>query len=265
MRLPWQHRGRNATVMQRLPWQHRGRNVTAMAAAARRLAAPRPQRDCHAADCHGSTEAAMRLHCHAADCHGSTEAAAAWPRERRRAGTHGDARRRGFRGLSDERRNLTFARKTIGCPERSSRPCSPCTPTLAGASSPASQRVPAPLTPTRTSRRVRERTAARSPTCVPLFFFPTHPPCLCGGVSGLCSGADIISDAHAAAAQHKQLRARWTGGALPTSSSSTHAPAAASAARASTAAATAAAAAAATAAASCTTSGGKGRLAVRAA
>ena len=70
---------------------------------------------------------------------------------------------------------------------------------------------------------------------------------------------------HAAAAQHKQLRARWTGGALPTSSSSTRAPAAASAARASTAAATTAAAAAATAAASCTTTGGKGRLAVRAA
>ena len=67
------------------------------------------------------------------------------------------------------------------------------------------QRVPSPLTPTRTSRRVRERTAAESPTCVPLFFFPTHPPCLCGGVSGLRSGADVISGARAAAAQHKQL------------------------------------------------------------
>ena len=51
------------------------------------------------------------------------------------------------------------------------------TPTPAGASSPASQRVPSPLTPTRTSRRVRERTAAESPTCVPLFFF-SHPPTL---------------------------------------------------------------------------------------
>ena len=102
-----QHRGRS-----RLPchgstdtWQHRGRNATAMAAAARRMAAPRPQCDCHAADCHGSTEAAMRLpwqqpradsgteaamrlHCHAADCHGSTEAAMRLPANCHAANCH---------------------------------------------------------------------------------------------------------------------------------------------------------------------------------
>ena len=80
---------------------------------------------------------------------------------------------------------------------------------------PASQRRPRhPPSETRTSRRDRGRTAAESPTCVPLFFFPTHPPCLCGGVSGLRSGVDVISDARAAAAQHKQWRAQQTGGGI---------------------------------------------------
>ena len=187
---------------------------------------------------------------------------AAWGR--RRAETHEAAHRRGFRGAKRRARRIFASREAIGCVIRSSACCNPTTALQGIDRTCVTAPSPTP-TLTRTSRRDRGRTAAESPTCVPLFFFPTHPPCLCGGVSGLCSGADIISDAHAAAAQHKQLRARWTGGALPTSSSSTRAPAAASAARASTAAATAAAAAAATAAASCTTSGGKGRLAVRAA
>ena len=45
--------------------------------------------------------------------------AAVWPRERGRAETHGDARRRGFWGLSDERAHICY--KAFGCIIRSSR------------------------------------------------------------------------------------------------------------------------------------------------
>ena len=98
---------------------------------------------------------------------------------RRRAETHEAAHRRGFRGAKRRARRIFASREAIDCFIRSSACCTHIT---------ALQGI--------------------DPTCVPLFFFPTHPPCLCGGVSGLCSGADIISDAHAAAAQHKHLRAR---------------------------------------------------------
>ena len=81
-RLPWQHRGHNATALpcSRLPWQHRCRNAialpcsrlpgaaqtnaTALPAAECRQHRAAMQLHCHAADCHGSTDAAMRLHCH---------------------------------------------------------------------------------------------------------------------------------------------------------------------------------------------------------
>merc|ERR1711995_105495 len=59
-----EHRDRNATA---LPCSDCHRIASAADCLAhRRAGAPRPQCDCHAADCHGSTETAMRLHCHAA-------------------------------------------------------------------------------------------------------------------------------------------------------------------------------------------------------
>ena len=68
-----QHRGRNATAMHRLPWQHRGRNAaTAMQATA--MAAPKPQCDCHGSSPLPNKQHRRQCDCHAADCHGSTEA-----------------------------------------------------------------------------------------------------------------------------------------------------------------------------------------------
>ena len=136
---------------------------------------------------------------------------AAWGR--RRAETHEAAHRRGFRGDKRRARRIFASREAIGCVIRSSACCNPQQRCRAS-TAPASQRVSPTPTLTRTSRRDRGRTAAESPTCVPLFFFPTHPPCLCGGVSGLRSGVDVISDARAAAAQHKQWRAQQTGGGI---------------------------------------------------
>ena len=127
---------------------------------------------------------------------------AAWGR--RRADTPEAAHRRGFRGVKRRARRIFASREAIGCVIRSSACCNPTTALQGIDRTCVTAPSPTP-TLTRTSRRDRGRTAAESPTCVPLFFFPTHPPCLCGGVSGLRSGADVISGARAAAAQHKQL------------------------------------------------------------
>ena len=136
---------------------------------------------------------------------------AAWGR--RRAETHEAAHRRGFRGVKRRARRIFASREAIGCVIRSSACCNPTTALQGIDRTCVTAPSPTP-TLTRTSRRDRGRTAAESPTCVPLFFFPTHPPCLCGGVSGLRSGVDVISDARAAAAQHKQWRAQQTGGGI---------------------------------------------------
>jgi hypothetical protein len=63
----------------------------------------------------------LQLHwqCCAAPVGSECPRAAAWPRERGRAETHGDARRRGFWGLSDERAHICY--KAFGCIIRSSR------------------------------------------------------------------------------------------------------------------------------------------------
>ena len=55
--------------------------------------------------------------------------------------------------------------------------------------------APSPTpTLTRTSRRDRGRTAAESPTCVPLFFFPTHPHLdIYGGERVLYTRSDSFS------------------------------------------------------------------------
>ena len=136
---------------------------------------------------------------------------AAWGR--RRAETHEAAHRRGFRGDKRRAKRIFASREAIGCVIRSSACCNPTTALQGIDRTCVTAPSPTP-TLTRTSRRDRGRTAAESPTCVPLFFFPTHPPCLCGGVSGLRSGVDVISDARAAAAQHKQWRAQQTGGGI---------------------------------------------------
>ena len=185
---------------------------------------------------------------------------AAWGR--RRAETHEAAHRRGFRGVKRRARRIFASREAIGCVIRSSACCNPTT-ALQGINR-TCVTAPSPTpTLTRTSRRDRGRTAAESPTCVPLFFFfpPTHPACA-GEFLG-CAAASMSS------ATHAQRRLSTSNGgpsrpgeASPAGSSCTRAPTAATAARASTAAAAAAAAAAATAATGCLTTGGEGRIAV---
>ena len=190
--------------------------------------------------------------------------AAARPRERRRAGTHGDARRRGFWGLSEERGSYL--------PER---PSAASTAAL-GLATRAHQRwqehrhLPhseclrhsPPRARQGASVNARRLKAPRAFLCS--FFPPTHPACA-GEFLG-CAAASMSS------ATHAQRRLSTSNGgpsrpgeASPAGSSCTRAPTAATAARASTAAAAAAAAAAATAATGRLTTGGEGRLAVRAA
>ena len=174
---------------------------------------------------------------------------AAWGR--RRAETHEAAHRRGFRGVKRRARRIFASREAIGCVIRSSACCNPQQRCRAS-TAPASQRVSPTPTLTRTSRRDRGRTAAESGHVL-------------SSLLG-CAAASMSS------ATHAQRRLSTSNGgpsrpgeASPAGSRCTRAPTAATAARASTAAAAAAAAAAATAATGCLTTGGDGRLAVRAA
>ena len=95
---------------------------------------------------------------------------------RRRAETHEAAHRRGFRGAKRRARRIFASREAIGCVIRSSACCNPTTALQGIDRTCVTAPSPTP-TLTRTSRRDRGRTAAESPTCVPLFFF-SHPPTL---------------------------------------------------------------------------------------
>ena len=179
---------------------------------------------------------------------------------RKRMRPHTDA---GFGAISDERGAYLPAERPSAA-SSAARLAATQQQRCRASTAPASQRVSPTPTLTRTSRRDRGRTAAESPTCVPLFFFPTHPACA-GEFLG-CAAASMSS------ATHAQRRLSTSNGgpsrpgeASPAGSSCTRASTAATAARASTAAAAAAAAAAATAATGCLTTGGEGRLTVRAA
>ena len=188
---------------------------------------------------------------------------AAWGR--RRAETHEAAHRRGFRGVKRRARRIFASREAIGCVIRRSACCNPHH--SAAGHRPHLRHSACPRHPPSRARQgatvdARRLKAPRASHCS--FFPPTHPACA-GEFLG-CAAASMSS------ATHAQRRLSTSNGgpsrpgeASPAGSSCTRAPTAATAARASTAAAAAAAAAAATAATGCLTTGGEGRLAVRAA
>ena len=123
---------------------------------------------------------------------------------------HTDA---GFGAISDERGAYLPAERPSAA-SSAARLAATQQQRCRASTAPASQRRPRhPPSRARQGATVDAR-RLKAATCVPLFFFPTHPPCLCGGVSGLRSGVDVISDARAAAAQHKQWRAQQTGGGI---------------------------------------------------